>query len=116
MPTEIPAPRVEPSSEMPSVVSSLAPAVPASASAPTANSPRIAACIGISLSRKSGRRGRGLFGLELEFELVVLDGDVHVAAVGELAEQQLLRQRPLHAFLDHARHRAGAHLLVVAVL
>src|SRR5688572_15920750 len=97
MPSDRPAPSVEPSSEMPSVVSSFATAEPASASAPAANAHRIIDCIGIPFpvtvdeaKRISGRRGRGLFGLELEIELVVLDADVNLAAVRELAEQQLL--------------------------
>jgi chemotaxis protein MotB len=42
--------------------------------------------------------------------------DFHDAALGELAEQQLLRQRLLDVLLDHAGERAGAHLVVVALL
>ena len=35
---------------------------------------------------------------------------------GQLAEQQLLGQRPLDVLLDHARHGPRAHLRVVALL
>ena len=40
----------------------------------------------------------------------------HAAAVGEVAEQDVLRQAALDLLLNEALHRAGAHLLVVAFL
>ena len=41
--------------------------------------------------------------------------DPHVAAIRQLAEQQLLGQRPLDVVLDDAGHRPGAHLWIVAL-
>src|SRR3546814_20130974 len=51
----------------------------------------------------------------LEVELIVLAQlHVHAATIGELAEQQLLGQWSLQAFLNAARHRTGTHFAVVA--
>ena len=59
-----------------------------------------------------GRAGR----LDLQHDLVVLHHDLHDAALGELAEQQLLGQRLLDVLLDHPAERARAHLVVVALV
>src|SRR6185437_683262 len=48
--------------------------------------------------------------------LVLDQHDTDMAATLELAEQHLVGERLLDVLLDHARHRAGAHLLVIAVL
>src|SRR6266542_6021844 len=63
---------------------------------------------------RSRRRRRG--GHDLEVELRATDGDADLAAVPQLAEQDLLGERLLHLVLDEARHRARAHGLVEAVL
>src|SRR3546814_21011980 len=53
----------------------------------------------------------------LEVELIVLAQlHVHAATIGELAEQQLLGQWSLQAFLNDARHRTGTHFRVVATI
>jgi hypothetical protein len=51
-----------------------------------------------------------------QVDLAVLDADLDHAALGELAEEQLFRQRLLDVLLDHAAQRAGAHLVVVALV
>src|SRR3546814_18542818 len=61
------------------------------------------------LARLLGGRGR-----ELERELAVLDGDIALAAVEELAEQQFLGKWLLDLLLDQASHRARAIHLVIA--
>ena len=53
---------------------------------------------------------------QLERRRVVLDADVDLAAVRQLAEQQLLGERLLDLVLDQPRHRPRAHQLVVAAL
>src|SRR3546814_12934386 len=63
------------------------------------------------LARLLGGRGR-----ELERELAVLDGDIDLAAVEELAEQQFLGKWLLDLLLDQAAHRARAIHLVIAAL
>jgi hypothetical protein len=51
----------------------------------------------------------------LTFLLAVqVDGDA--AAAGEPAEQQLVGERPADGVLDQARHRAGTHQRVEALL
>src|SRR5215470_3345489 len=74
----------------------------------------------LSMSRTS-RSGdslglRGLLGLlEDELDLVVrLDVDRHLAAAGESAEEQLVRERLADRVLDQPRHRPSAHLRVEA--
>src|SRR5687768_7475025 len=51
-----------------------------------------------------------------DVDLTVLDVDVSGAAVRELPEQDLVRERRLQGRLDEARHRSRTHRLVVAVL
>src|SRR5258707_8451921 len=66
-------------------------------------------------NRELGDRG-GLF-LELEDDLLGLaEVDRDLAAVLQLAEQQLIGERPADGVLDKARHRAGAHQRVEALL
>src|SRR5688500_17469612 len=66
-------------------------------------------------ARASGDRG-GLL-LELEHDLLGLaDVDGHLAAVLQLAEQQLVGQRAPDGVLDEARHRPGPHQRVEAFL
>src|SRR5215471_12480994 len=65
------------------------------------------------------RRDRTLGELETELfgaALVPDHDDPHVAASLELAEQHLVGERLLDRLLDLARHRAGAHVLIVAML
>src|SRR6185436_19070339 len=59
--------------------------------------------------------GGGLF-LELELDLLVLaDVDRHLAAVLQLAEQQLVGERTADRVLDQARHRPRTHQRVEAL-
>src|SRR6478752_3793033 len=61
------------------------------------------------------RRDRALDEFEADLVLgrrLVLDqDDTNVTAAFELAEQHLVRERLLDVLLDHAGHRARAHLL-----
>src|SRR5262245_38279241 len=122
MPTEMPRPsRAEASTATPKLAPSsslsLAFAAPTASRASPAIAARSTAFIEfLPCDVGLDRGGRRLIRFKLEMELVVLHRDVHVTAVRELAKQQLFGQRALHALLDHPRHRARAHLLVVAVL
>src|SRR5688572_12023625 len=59
----------------------------------------------LTLERLDGQRKTFTVGGEL---------DAHVATARELAEQELLGERPLDVLLDDARHRPRTHLRVVA--
>src|SRR5712691_5058239 len=68
------------------------------------------------LLRLRGHRPVEIFEAELVEAGFVLHHDhPHVAAVLELAEQDLVGERLLDVLLDQARHRPRPHLLVVAV-
>ena len=47
--------------------------------------------------------------------LVLVDDHTYVAAILEVAEQDLVGQRFLDVLLDHARHRPRTHQLIVAI-
>src|SRR5688500_14586448 len=61
-----------------------------------------------------GRLGRGRN--DLEARRIVLDPDLDLAAIGELAEQQLLGERLLDLLLDQTAHRSRTVELVVAAI
>jgi len=51
-----------------------------------------------------------------KIELTIFHANLHQSTLGELAEQQLLRERFFDVLLNHTAKRASAHFLVIALI